>query len=411
MNDKRTSKKLYSIVISYEKADVKTRSLFNVCKEKTATLLEEAKNREITGTLLINTCNRTELIGFVNHPYQLISLLCDHTEGSIETLLKVSTILEEKQVVKHLFRVAAGLESQILGDYEIAGQLRCALKIAREKNALGGYLERLGNTALQASKKVKNETQISYGTTSVSYVALQYLAEVIPNYQNKKILIYGLGKIGRHTCKNLLTYTKIKKITLINRTLEKAITFAEHNEKITAKPQSELNENITDTDILIVSTGAEKPTVITENIPPEKKILILDLSVPQNVVVDTSLRKGVTLINVDELSKTTSETLSKRTLEIPKAEAIIATYEAEFMQWSNSRNLTPTINAVKNALENIQNKEINFLSKKIENFDAEQAEIITSKVIQKITKQIITHLKADDTSVPQSIETLHKIFI
>ena len=216
--------------------------------------------------------------------------------------------------------------------------------------------------------------------------------------------------MGKHTCKNLAEYTQNKQVSLINRTEEKASEFVKEHASIRKSVIENLSEEIANSDVLIVSTGAENPTVTLNHVAKDKKLLILDLSMPENVDKKVGELENVTIINVDELSKITDETLSIRQQEIPLVEAIIDTHKQEFNNWLNIRRFTPTIAALKESLENIKNDEINFQKKKINNFDEDQAEILTSRIIQKITTQFVKHLKADDTEVSESIQVINKVF-
>ncbi|MGY0407638.1 MAG: glutamyl-tRNA reductase [Polaribacter sp.] len=403
-------KHFYNIGVSYKKADVKTRGKFSLSKENQLALLELAKTKGFSGTFVLSTCNRTEVAGFVEHPYQLIQLLCHFSGGTVEEFASISNVFKNGEAVEHLFRIGTGLESQILGDYEIVGQLRQSFKMAKEQNTTNAYLERLLNSIMQASKRVKNETRLSSGTTSVSYAAIQYIIKNIPNYNTKNILVFGLGKMGKHTCKNLAEYTQNKTVCLINRTEEKAIEFVKENTSIRKSVIENLSDEVANADILIVSTAAEKPTITQKHIAQDKELLILDLSMPENVEKDIRNFKNVTLINIDELSKVTDETLAVRKQEIPKAEKILETHKSEFNHWLHQRRFTPAITALKDSLEVIKNDEINFQKKKIENFDENQAEILASRFIQKITTQFVKHLKDEDTSVSESLKVIEKVF-
>ena len=400
----------YNIGVSYKKADEKTRGKFSLSKESQVALLELAIEKSFTGVFVLSTCNRTEISGFAERPCQLIELLCEFSEGTIQEFSKISFVYKNQEAIDHLFRIGTGIESQILGDYEIVGQLRQSFKIAKKLGTTNAYSERLVNSVLQASKKVKNETKISSGTTSVSYAAVQYLINNLPDYNSKNILVFGLGKMGKHTCKNLAEYTQNKQVSLINRTEEKASEFVKEHATIRKSVIENLSEEIANSYVLIVSTGAENPTVTLNHVAKDKKLLILDLSMPENVDKKVGELENVTIINVDELSKITDETLSIRQQEIPLVEAIIDTHKQEFNNWLNIRRFTPTIAALKESIENIKNDEINFQKKKINNFDEDQAEILTSRIIQKITTQFVKHLKADDTEVSESIQVINKVF-
>ena len=400
---------LYNIGVSYVKADAHTRGRYSLSKENQVKLLQEAKEQGFYAFVL-STCNRTEITGFSEHPYQLIKLLCKYSEGSVEEFARISNVYKGREAINQLFRVGTGLESQILGDYEIVGQLKLAFKQAKELGATNSYLERLVNLVLQASKKVKNNTQLSSGTTSVSYAAVQYMIENVENYNQKNVLVFGLGKMGKHTCKNLAEYTQNTSVCLINRTEEKALAFVKEHPSIRQAKIEDLSKEIAKADILIVSTGADKPTVTAEHVATDKELLILDLSMPENVDEVVANYEGVTLVNVDELSKVTNETQAIREREIPHAEEIIETHKEEFNEWLDHRRLVPAINALKESLMTIQRDEINFHKKKIKGFDQEQAEILTNRFIQKITTQFVKHLKEEDTSVDESIEVMSKVF-
>ncbi|MDB4010763.1 glutamyl-tRNA reductase [Polaribacter sp.] len=405
-----TQKHFYNIGVSYVKADAKTRGKYSLSKEHQNALLVMAKEKNFEGVFVLSTCNRTEISGFAEHPYQLIQLLCHFSEGTVEEFATISNVYKNQEAINHLFRIGTGLESQILGDYEIVGQLRQSFKMAKVQNTTNAYLERLLNCVMQASKKVKNETKLSSGTTSVSYAAVQYIIKNLRDYNSKNILVFGLGKMGKHTCKNLAEYTQNKTVCLINRTEEKAAEFVKEHDSIRKAVIEDLAQEIEKSDVLIVSTGASKPTITKQQISKNKELLILDLSMPENVDKDVTDIKGISLVNVDALSKITDETLAVRLEEVPTAEAIIEVYKKEFNDWLNHRRFTPAIAALKKSLETIKKDEINFQKKKISNFDEAQAEILTARFIQKITTQFVKHLKEDETSVAQSLQVIQKVF-
>ena len=409
MQEKR-QEHFYNIGVSYKKADANTRGKFSLSKENQKSLLQLAKEKGLQGLFVLSTCNRTEIFGFAERPCQLIELLCEFSEGSIQEFAQISFIKKNEEAIQHLFRIGTGIESQILGDYEIVGQLKQSFKMAKALKTTNAYSERLINAVLQASKKVKNNTKLSSGTTSVSYAAVQYIIKNLPDYNSKNILVFGLGKMGKHTCKNLAEYTQNNQVCLINRTEEKADEFVKVHSSIRKAVIGELSEEIAKADVLIVSTGSDKPTITKKNISEQKELLILDLSMPENVSKDVTQLNKVSLINVDELSKITDETLLARLKEVPLAETIIDSHITEFNDWLNNRRFTPTISALKQSLESIKNDEINFQKKKIADFDESQAEIITSRFIQKITTQFVKHLKNENTSVSQSLEVISKVF-
>jgi glutamyl-tRNA reductase (EC 1.2.1.70) len=318
MNLVKTPAKLYNVGLSYKKADVKIRGAFSITKEDQKLVLKEAKENGIDGIFVLSTCNRTEITGFAKHPFELISLLLKYSKGNIDDFIKVSNVYKNKAAVDHLFNIATGLDSQILGDYEIVGQLKRSFMMSKRIGTTNAYLERLMNLVLQASKKVKNKTKISSGTTSVAYAAIQYIIDTIPEYNELNILTYGLGDIGKNTCKNILEYTDNRNVTLINRTHSKATEFGKSHPQVTIQEHSQLTQQIEQADVLIVSTGSNRTTIDKSHLRPGKKLLIIDLSIPENVDVSVKDIPGITLVNVDDLSEITDKTIEIRQMRFLK---------------------------------------------------------------------------------------------
>ncbi|WP_046745713.1 glutamyl-tRNA reductase [Kordia zhangzhouensis] len=400
----------YCVGMSYQKADAQIRGKFSLSDTAKASILSTIKDTEIgDGALIISTCNRTEIYGFAQHPFQLIKLLCDNSNGTVEEFQEVAYVYKNKEAISHLFKVGTGLDSQILGDFEIISQIRKGCKESQEIGLVNGFMERLVNAVITASKRIKNETEISSGATSVAFASVQYILTNVPNMSEKNILLFGTGKIGRNTCENLVKHTKNNHITLINRTKDKAEKIA-GKFNLTVKDYSALNEEILNTDVLIVATGAQTPTVSKKDLPTTKELLVLDLSIPENVSRDVKELDNVTLVHLDVLSQITDETLERRKAHIPKAEAIIDEVKKEFIAWLETRKFAPTIKALKQKLTAIKNAELDFQRKKISDFDETQAEIISNRIIQKITTQFANHLKDENTTSEESVALIQKVF-
>lgn len=399
----------YVVGLSYKKADAEMRGKFSLDEKAKSNLLDQASKETIESLFLISTCNRTEIYGFAQHPFQLIKLLCDNSQGTIEDFQKFAYVFKNKEAVEHLFKVGTGLDSQILGDFEIISQIKQGFVDSKKKGLANAYTERLVNAVIQASKRVKNETEISSGATSVSFAAVQYIMNTIENIGSKKLVLFGIGKIGRNTCENLVKHTKNDHIVLINRTKEKAEKIA-GKFHLVVKEYIQLQEEIQTADVLIVATGAQNPTIDASLLNPKKPLLILDLSIPKNVDENVKKVDGVTLVHMDHLSQITDETLEKRKEHIPAAEIIIKEIIDEFMTWTKARKFAPTIHSLKEKLASIKQAELNYQRKKLNNFNEEQAEIISNRIIQKITTHFANHLKHDDTTVDESIEWIEKVF-
>lgn len=399
----------YTIGLSYIKADAVLRGKFSLNEQAERAILMEAKEIGIDGLLITATCNRTELHGFAQHPFQLIKLLCDHSKGSVEEFQEVGYIYKNYEAIDHLFRVGTGLDSQILGDFEIISQLKKGFARSKKNGLANPFLERLCNTILQASKRIKNETELSSGATSVAFASVQYILQEVPDISEKDILLFGTGKIGRNTCENLLKHTQNTHITLINRTKDKAQKIG-GKFNLLVKDYGDLQTEIRQADVLVVATGAQSPTISKALLHLKKPLLILDLSIPKNVAENVTEVSGVTLVHLDHLSQRTDETLERRKQDIPQAEKIINEVRKDFIQWLETRKFAPVIKALKKKLNTMKDEEINFQSKKLTDFNSEQADIISDRIIQKITKQFANHLKDTEVDAEDSLELIQRVF-
>lgn len=339
--------------VNYKKTDATIRGRYAINHEQYNNILAEAHKLGLNECFILSTCNRTEIYGLAHDVNMLIDLVCNETAGDKETFKKLAYIKRGTDAIEHLFNVSAGLDSQVLGDYEVIGQVKQAAKQSKEKGFIGAFFERLINCALQSSKAIKTTTELSGGTVSVSFAAIQYIREHIPGYKHKNILLIGTGKIGRNTCKNLVDYLHNKHVTLINRTAAKAISLA--NELgVQHAVLEDLPQQIQKADIIITSTNAPQPIITTEHLAGSNPKLIIDLAIPYNVDIAVKTLDGITLLNVDELSKLKDDTLQKRMAEIPKAKAIIDEHIQEFIDWLEMRRHAPVLKSLKKKLQQIE---------------------------------------------------------
>ena len=338
--------------INYKKSDASIRGQYAINAEQYAALLQYASGAGLNELFVLSTCNRTEIYGFAANVNQLMDVLCSQTNGDKATFKKLAYVKNGLDAIEHLFEVAAGLDSQILGDYEIVGQIKTAAKFAKEHGFIGAFTERLVNSVLQSSKLIKNHTELSGGTVSVSFAAVQYIRNRVKNVSKKNILLLGVGKIGRNTCKNLVDYLSTNNITLVNRTAEKAQELSSEL-GLQFASLSDLSNQIKKADIILVATNASEPTILKSHLESQGDKLIIDLSIPYNVEEAAQQLPNVQLVNVDELSKLKDETLKKREAEVPKAKAIIAELMNEFTDWYQMRRHVPLLKAAKSKLKEI----------------------------------------------------------
>ena len=388
--------KYYVVGLNYKNADLLTRGKFSLSKPQISLLLQQAKSDGLNELMVISTCNRTELYGIVEDPQILIDYLCKFSKGMLAQFKEKGYVLSEQQAINHVFQVGCGLDSQIIGDFEIIGQLKKSFYNSKKYDMVNGFSERLVNSVIQASKRIKTETKLSSGATSVSFASVHYILENVKDVKNKSILLFGTGKIGRNTCENLIKHTQNDHITLINRSEESAKKVA-GKFNLVVKSFKDLNQEIIKSDIVIVATGADDITVDKSIIANNKPLLILDLSIPSNVDSHLKNLDNVTLVNLDELSQLTNAALKKRKQYIPEANTILNEIQNDFLKWLAHRKFAPTLKALKQTLLNGQ------LSKE------EEAQEF-SQIVYKLTGKVANYLKENPSKADQTIELIQQVY-
>lgn len=308
-------KPLRCVGISYKKTEVSVRSKFALTE---SSILERYSNTNLFHFFIISTCNRTEIYSF-DQPYdKLLELLVG--DGDMELFKREAYYIDDRECFEHLVKVTSGIDSQLLGDYEVSGQIKDSLKLAGDNGKLGGYFEKITNFAQSIAKTIRSETNISKGSVSVSNAAVEYIKQNVKDIQNKSILVIGAGKMGRATMRNIITELDTKEITLLNRTESVSDKIAKQLD-VKSDTYSNLKQHIKSADIIIVATNADYHIINFDDVGGTK--VILDLSVPQNVDPAIRLQPNIKLIDVDGLSKTKDATLKMRQGEIPKANEIM----------------------------------------------------------------------------------------
>jgi len=324
------------IGINYHKSDIAIRGKFSLSENQTILFLKEAALSELNPCFVLSTCNRTEVYSLCNNPENMVDLLCSNTQSNLQDFFEYGYVYQGLDAIKHLFKVASGLDSQIIGDYEILAQLKQATKLANEYGCMNNLMQRVINYAFQASKEIKTKTKLSSGTVSVSYAAIEIIKEKITNVSDKNFLLVGTGKFGKNVAKNLKNYFPLSHISLTNRTNEKASELANQYEADFISYEN-LAPACDDADIIIVSSAAESYTILPSFFTSSKPRLILDLSVPQNADPLIKNISGINLLNLDEVSAILDKTISIRQAEVPKALQIIDNTLEELISWSRNQ--------------------------------------------------------------------------
>ena len=396
--------------ISYEKADAETRGKFAFFDENVKNFVQNVHEKELGDAFVVSTCNRTEIYTTTPNYLHIADEYCKTIGVQLSDFMQFANILRHEDALNHLFRVSAGLESQILGDFEIIGQIKNAYnRFKKEKSNSNPYLERAINSAIQISKKIKNETGISNGAASVSYAAVHYILNSAKQLSDKNILLLGVGEIGQNTVENLVKHIHKPKVKVANRTLEYAEKIAEKYQIPHIEFES-FEEELKQTDILIVATGAEKPIVTNNHIPEGKEMLVIDLSIPNNVEKIIGDRYDVELVDVDILSQHITETMEQRKKEIPKAEVIIKEMTKDFAEWEKKRKMAPKIHHFKAVLKNMERNEMHNIHRKHRYVDVDDMEL-SEKIIQKITNRFAKYIIDNPMKAEEVSKLMHEIFV
>ena len=396
--------------VSFEKADAETRGKFAFFDENIKNFVSEIHNENLGDAFVVSTCNRTEIYTTSQNYLLIAELYCKTIGVSLTEFMQYVNILKHEDALNHLFRVAAGLESQIIGDFEIIGQIKNAYhRFKKEKKNSNPFLERAINSAIQISKRIKNETGISNGAASVSYAAVHYILKNQPQISDKNILLLGVGEIGQNTVENLVKHVYKPKVKVANRTSDKAEKIAEKY-KIPHIEFENLQEELAQTDILIVATGAQHPIINKTHFPNGKETLVIDLSIPNNVEKNITENTNISLVDVDQLSLHISETMVQRQKEIPKAEGIIKEMTKDFLEWEKKRKLAPNIHHFKAVLKNMERNEMHNIHKKHKYVEVTDMQL-SDKMIQKITNRFAKYIIDNPWKAEEISKLMHEILV
>ncbi|WP_158858398.1 glutamyl-tRNA reductase [Lunatibacter salilacus] len=393
-------RKFKALSLSYKSAPVDIRELVSMDDATARGLLIKLKEFfSVSDTLILSTCNRTEI--YYSHELDLsleiIKLL--GVEKSLKdpvSLLEYFQVFhEDKESIGQLFRVSMGLEAQVIGDMQISNQVKRAYQASADLDMAGPFLHRLMHTIFFTNKRVVQETAFRDGAASVSYAAVELIGELTSNTLNPRILLIGLGEIGEDVAKNMV-HLPTAQITITNRTYSKALELgAEYGFRVI--PFEESLAAMDDADVIVCSIMKSEPIItkqLVHNLNIKSYKLFIDLSVPRSI--DTTIEDvpGALLYNVDNIKSKASETLEKRIASIPQVENIIEESIHEFHNWKKEMMVSPTINKLKNVLEQIRKEE---LERYLKNADAKEYAIIdkiTKSMMQKIIKVPVVQLRA-----------------
>jgi glutamyl-tRNA reductase len=354
-----------------------------------------------TKAVLVSTCNRTEIYFFIesscaaSHNRKMISVIINYRGLNQEVESNFYSYSDYK-AVDHLFRVAAGLNSMVLGENQILGQLKQAYHISSSLNMTGTVLNRLFHKSFEAGKRTRSETDINKGASSVGYAAVELAHKVFGELENSPVLLIGAGETGELVL-NCLKERGSKSITIMNRTMEKAEDLAK---KFNANTEdfNFIKDALIQSDIVITSTSAGKQLLSKELVSEiEKKrkkklFLLIDLSVPRNI--DDAVRdiRNTFLFNMDDLHQIVASNNKRREGAVKKSEVIIEKIAKDFMVWEKGLKLSPTIDSLKKKLTSFSENELLNLKKRISKDEfycvSQYSDFITNKYLGLIIKNL-----------------------
>jgi glutamyl-tRNA reductase len=386
-----------SISLSHRNAPLAIREQLALTEASAKAIMLRLKDFfEISDVLVVSTCNRTEIYysSSQNLNEDIISLLL--IEKGISDIQPFLAYFERfangEEAVQHLFEVATGLHSQVVGDMQIPNQIKHAYQWTADLNLAGPFLHRLLHTIFFANKRVAQETFFRDGAASISYAAIELLDGLMPN---PKILVAGLGEIGTDVCRNLAEKQDAD-VTIVNRTKSKSDQLAlDHGFRVA--DFGDIEHEISRADIIVTSIARDEPFFTKEMMVRLRGMsfkYFIDLSVPRSVSPEVEEVPGVMLYTIDSIRSRADEALHRRLESVPQVREIIDEAVLEFNDWSKEMIVSPTIQKLKGALEQIRKEEMTRFTKNLSDSELEKVERITTSMMQKILKLPVLQLKA-----------------
>nr|WP_309099749.1 glutamyl-tRNA reductase [Fredinandcohnia onubensis] len=385
--------------LNYRTAPVEIREKLTFDPDSIAQAMKELKGKKsILENIIVSTCNRTEIYAVVDQlhtgRYYIKDFLSQWFGIDKEEFTPYLSIIEDEGAVEHLFHVTCGLNSMVVGETQILGQVRSSFLSAQEKGTSGTVFNHLFKQSITLAKRAHSETEIGSNAVSVSYAAVELAKKIFGDLTNKNVLILGAGKMGELAVQNLHG-SGVGKVTVMNRTFEKAQNLAEKFQG-EAKTIEELQCALVEADIMISSTGA-KGYVITKEMMQDvecmrkgRPLFMVDIAVPRDLDPGLADFESVFLYDIDDLEGIVEANLQERKVAAEEIELMIESEIVEFKNWLNTLGVVPVISALRNKALAIQAETMESIERKMPNLTDRER-----KVLNKHTKSIINQLLKD----------------
>jgi glutamyl-tRNA reductase len=387
------------IGLNYKTAPVETRERLTFNELDLGEAMKKLQEKKsILENIILSTCNRTEIYAVVDQlhtgRYYIKEFLSEWFGIDRAEFSPYLFYREENGAVEHLFKVSCGLDSMILGETQILGQVRSSFLLAQQEITTGTVFNHLFKQAITVAKRGHSETDIGANAVSVSYAAVELAKKIFGTIENKHVLIFGAGKMGELAAQNLHG-SGVKKVTVINRTYEKAVDLAARFDG-TAKTLEELQTSLIEADILISSTGA-KDFVITKDMMVKvekmrrgKPLFMVDIAVPRDLDPKIADLENVFLYDIDDLEGIVEANLQERKKAAEKIMLLIEKEMVEFEQWLGMLGVVPVISALREKALAVQTETMESIERKLPHLSEHDR-----KVLNKHTKSIINQLLKD----------------
>jgi glutamyl-tRNA reductase len=414
--------KLLSIGISHQTAPIELRERLWFSEDEVRSALPKLKEKFFNECVLFSTCNRTELYGVTDS----VETDVESLRGFLTGLKQADSFLQpehfyhltDEEAAKHLFRVTSGIESMMLGDVQILGQVRHAYQLAQEEKASGLLTSKLFQSALRTGKRCRTETEISEGAVSVSYGATELAGRIYADLRKRTALLVGAGKTSELTLKHLRS-KGVQRILIANRTRSKAEELAKAF-KAEVINFDDLKHGLRHADILLTSVSSTGYVLSAADLTHSMKergnrpLLILDMGVPRNIDPTANKIENIFLHDIDGLQIIVDKNLEKRRGEIQKVERIIAEELDRFLRWQKSLHVNPTIEQLQAMAEEIRREEVEKHHHRFRPEERETLEIVTKRIINKLLHHPLSNLRNGegerDEETLRMISTVRELF-
>jgi glutamyl-tRNA reductase len=401
-----------------ERVDFQTRT---VAAEALAALAARGSARE---AVIVSTCNRAELYVACDEAAttraDLVRFLADFNGVAPADLTPHLYDVTDLDMARHLFRVAAGLDSLVVGEPQILGQVKDAHTVATDAQTSGPVLNRLFHASFAVGKRVRTETGLGSGAVSVSFAAVSLARKIFGDITGRSVAVIGAGEMGKLTAMHLKSQG-VQHVTILSRTMAHAARTAEAIGGASAAPWDDMDTVLAASDIVVTATGAASPILTKARIEQvmrprrNRPLFVIDIAMPRDVEPAAGEIEQVFLYNIDDLQATVRENLARRSSEVARAEAIVAEEVEKFGAWFRSRGAIPTVVALRQKFEAIRRAELDRLDFKLSALPPEaraRVDEITHLMVEKLLLMPTEQLKAlgDAETVGAYSEALTRLF-